>query len=200
MSNHRTVAQIVLTISNLADSVVFCHYLLLNSWDLIYISPLHVDGNSRPGVIVICNSNDYNCLSNSNRWNRMQCNSDWNWNSNWAITLLLQLNISITPKLYFIENNQTKKILYFHITWLVNIPNLEPNYDSHWTLALLAGDIVTAAWLIGHLKPGPPAIYPFHTSLFIHSLKQDKGSRLPTLDMSLTSESINQSIITISQP
>ena len=48
--------------------------------------------------------------------------------------------------------------------------------------------------LIGHLKPGTPAIYPFHTSLFIHSLKQDKGSRLPTLDMSLTSESINQSI------
>ena len=31
---------------------------------------------SRPGVIVICNSNDYNCSSNSNRWNRMQCNSN----------------------------------------------------------------------------------------------------------------------------
>ena len=52
----------------------------------------------------------------------------------------------------------------------------------------------------GFCPTPPPAIYPFHTSLFIHSLKQDKGSRLPTLDMSLTSESINQSIITISQP
>ena len=32
----------------------------------------------RPGVIVICNSNsnDYSCSSNSNRWNRMQCNSN----------------------------------------------------------------------------------------------------------------------------
>ena len=33
---------------------------------------------SRPGIIVICNSNnnDYNCSGNSNRWNRMQCNSN----------------------------------------------------------------------------------------------------------------------------
>ena len=30
----------------------------------------------RPGVIVICNSSDYNCSSNSNRWKRMQCNSN----------------------------------------------------------------------------------------------------------------------------
>ena len=53
-------------------------------------------------------------------------------------------------------------------------------------------DSVTAAWLMGHLKPGRPAIYPFHTSLFIYSLKQDKGSRLPALKrLSLTSESIN---------
>ena len=58
-------------------------------------------------------------------------------------------------------------------------------------------DSVTAAWLIGHLKPGPPAIYPFHTRLFIHSLKQDKGSRLPELNrLSLKSKSI----IVISQP
>ena len=65
----------------------------------------------RPRVIVICNSNDYNCLSNSNRWNRMQCNSNRKQsNSNSAITLLLQLNISITPKFNFIENNQTKKL------------------------------------------------------------------------------------------
>ena len=56
-------------------------------------------------------------------------------------------------------------------------------------------DSVTAAWLIGHLKPGPPAIYPFHTRLFIHSLKQDKGSRLPALNrQSLTFQSINQSL------
>ena len=49
-----------------------------------------------------------------------------------------------------------------------------------------------AAWLICHLKQGPPAIYLFHTSLFIHSLKQDKGSRLPALNrLSLTSESTN---------
>ena len=33
------------------------------------------------------------------------------------------------------------------------------------------------------------------TSLFIHSLKQDKGSRLPALNiLSVTSESINQSL------
>ena len=32
----------------------------------------------RPGVIVICNSNDYNC--SSNRWNRMQCTSNSNCN------------------------------------------------------------------------------------------------------------------------
>ena len=36
------------------------------------------DTMNRPGVIVICNnnSNDYNCSSNSNRWNKMQCNSN----------------------------------------------------------------------------------------------------------------------------
>ena len=46
-----------------------------------------------PGVIVICNRNinDYNCSSNSNKWNRRQCNG--NSNCNRAITLLLQLNI-----------------------------------------------------------------------------------------------------------
>ena len=50
-------------------------------------------------------------------------------------------------------------------------------------------DSVIAAWIIGHLKPGPPAICPFHTLLSIHSLKQDKGSRLPTLNrLSLTSQ------------
>ena len=66
---------------------------------------------SNTGVIVICNSNDYNCSSNSNRWNRMQCNRKQS-NSNGAITLLLQLNILITPKFNFIENNQTNFILF----------------------------------------------------------------------------------------
>ena len=35
-------------------------------------------GCIRPGVIVICNSNsnDYSCSSNSDIWNRMQCNSN----------------------------------------------------------------------------------------------------------------------------
>ena len=43
----------------------------------------------RPGVIVIYNSNDYNCSSNSNRWNITQCNSNRKQsNSNRAITLL----------------------------------------------------------------------------------------------------------------
>ena len=54
---------------------------------------------------VICDSNDNNCSSNSNRWNRMQCNSNRKQsNSNQAITLLLQLNISITPKFNLIFN------------------------------------------------------------------------------------------------
>ena len=52
---------------------------------------------------------------------------------------------------------------------------------------------MTAAWLIGHLKPSPPAIYPFHTSIFIHSLKQDKDSRLPPLSR-LSNILINQSL------
>ena len=46
----------------------------------------------------------------------MQCNSNRKQsNSNLAITLLLQLNISITPRFNFTENNQTKKIRYFDL-------------------------------------------------------------------------------------
>ena len=65
----------------------------------------------RPGVIVICNSNDYNCSSkliDGTECNVIVIES----NSNWAITLLLQLNISITPKFNFIDINQTKNSVF----------------------------------------------------------------------------------------
>ena len=76
------------------------------------------DMMSMPGVItiVMCNSNYYNYSSNSNRWNRKQCNSNRKQcNSNLSITFLLHYKNHIKIPFHYVvmHKYQPDCVLFF---------------------------------------------------------------------------------------